>query len=105
LHLNQSSGNLIFWSTNGMVIKGEKHLAEVAKMQDPLSRKQRYRYTLQREGSSHVIYWGHEPSEEAALQMANMYLTVLDEAVSLKHSDGSKPKRVQYITVPVPMRA
>jgi hypothetical protein len=88
-----------------MVIKGQKHLAEVARMKDPLSRQPRFRYTLQREGSSHVIYWGHEPTEEAALQMANMYLTVLDETASLKQSDGSKPKRVQYITVPVPMRA
>ena len=88
-----------------MVIKGEKHLAEVTKIKDRLSRQQRYRYTLQREESSHVIYWGHEPTEEAALQMAKMYLTVLDETVSLKQSDGSKPKRVQYITVPVPMRA
>lgn len=89
-----------------MVIKGQKHLAEVISMKDAFSRQQRYRYTLQREGSSHVIYWGHEPTEDAALQMAKMYLTVLDEAVvSLNQSEGLKPKRVQYITVPVPMRA
>jgi hypothetical protein len=70
-----------------MVIKGVRHLAEVVKLQDLKLRHHTFRYSVQREGSSHIIYWGHEASEDAAIQMAKKYLDLMDqtaEATSTK---------------------
>lgn len=89
-----------------MVIKGIKHLAEISRMTDDTNREERFRYTLQREGSAHVIYWGHEHSETAATQMAEMYLRLLDDCVTeLKHNPGSRMQHVQLIASLTPMRA
>jgi len=43
-----------------MVIKGIKHLAEINGMLDPITQEERFRYTLQREGSQNIIYWGQK---------------------------------------------
>ena len=88
-----------------MVIKGIKHLAEISRMLDLNTRQERFRYTLQREGSANIIYWGHEHTEEAAMQMANMYLNLLDDCVALRDRPGPKAQRVQFITAPAAMRA
>jgi hypothetical protein len=77
-----------------MVIKGVKHLAEVTKLQDLKLRHQMFRYSVQREGTGHIIYWGHEASEEAAIQMAKKYLDLMDqsaEAASIKSRPRSEP--------------
>jgi hypothetical protein len=87
-----------------MLIKGIKHLAEITRMHDPATREERFRYTLQREGTTHILYWGHEHTEEAAIQMANMYLNLLDDCInSLK--PGPKAQRVQLIAAPTGVRA
>jgi hypothetical protein len=89
-----------------MVIKGLQHLAEISRMADPTTSEVRFRYTLQREGSDHVIYWGHEHTEEAAVQMANMYLNLLDDCVAVfKHKPGPRAQRVQFIAAPAVLRA
>ena len=88
-----------------MVIKGIKHLAEISSMLDLTTRQERFRYTLQREGSASIIYWGHEHTEEAAMQMANMYLNLLDDCVALRDKPGPRAQRVQFIAGPAAMRA
>jgi hypothetical protein len=88
-----------------MVIKGIKHLAEISRMLDLSTRQERFRYTLQREGSPSIIYWGHEHTEEAAMQMANMYLNLLDDCVALRDKSGPRAQRVQFIAGPTAMRA
>ncbi len=88
-----------------MVIKGIKHLAEINGMLDPITREERFRYTLQRDGGQSVIYWGHEHTEEAAIQMANMYLNLLDDCVTAMDKPGPRAERVQFIATPVAMRA
>jgi hypothetical protein len=88
-----------------MVIKGVKHLAEINGMLDPITREERFRYTLQREGSPNVLYWGHEHTEEAAIQMANMYLNLLDDCVAMAARRGPKAERIQFIAAPAGMRA
>lgn len=86
-----------------MVIKGSKHIAEINGMLDPITREERFRYTLQREDSHSVIYWGHEHTEEAAIEMANMYLNLLDDCVTAL--DKRRAERVQFIAAPIAMRA
>jgi hypothetical protein len=89
-----------------MVIKGVKHLAEISRMLDLTTRDERFRYTIQREGSTHIIYWGHEHTEEAAMQMANMYLNLLDDCeLTLRDKLGPRAQRVQFIAAPSVMRA
>lgn len=88
-----------------MVIKGIKHLAEINGMLDPITREERFRYTLQRDGGHEVIYWGHEHTEEAAIQMANMYLNLLDDCTTMNDKPGPKAQRVTFIAAPVPLRA
>ena len=88
-----------------MVIKGIKHLAEISSMLDLTTRQERFRYTLQREGSASIIYWGHEHTEEAAMQMANMYLNLLDDCVALRDKPGPRAQRVQFIAGSAAMRA
>jgi hypothetical protein len=89
-----------------MVIKGIKHLAEINGMLDPITQEERFRYTLQREGSQNIIYWGHEHTEEAAIQMANMYLNLLDDCVTtLRDKTGPRAQRVQFLAASVAMRA
>jgi hypothetical protein len=88
-----------------MVIKGVKHLAEINGMLDPITREERFRYTLQQEGSQSVIYWGHEHTEEAAIQMANMYLSLMDDCVTTLDKRGPRAERVHLIAAPVAMRA
>ena len=89
-----------------MVIKGMQHFAEISRMTHSTMSEERFRYTLQREGSDHVIYWGHEHTEEAAVQMANMYLNLLDDCVVVfKHKPGPRAQRVQFIAAPAVMRA
>ena len=89
-----------------MVIKGVKHLAEISRMFDLTTRHERFRYTLQREGSTHIIYWGHEHTEEAAMQMANMYLNLLDDSeAAFSDKPGPRAQRVQFISAPTAMRA
>jgi len=81
-----------------MVIKGLKHLAEIGRIFDPSTRRERFRYSLHREGSPDVLYWGHEHTEEAAIQMANMYLNLLDHCVTeLKKQPGPRAQHVQFI--------
>lgn len=82
-----------------MVIKGVKHLAEIDRMIDPKTGEDRFRYLLKRQGSARLLYWGHERTEEAALQMANMYLNLLDDyALELKTKRGPKAQSVQFIS-------
>lgn len=89
-----------------MVIKGIKHLAEVTRMSDPATGEERFRYALQRDDSPNVMYWGHERNEEAAMQMANMYLNLLDDCVeALKNKSGPRAQRVQFIAAQAAMRA
>lgn len=89
-----------------MVIKGMQHLAEISRMTDSTSGEERFRYALQREGSDHVIYWGHEHTEEAAVQMANMYLNLLDDCIAVfKYKPGPRAQRVQFIAAPAVLRA
>jgi hypothetical protein len=92
LHLNQS-GEIVDALELDMVIEGTKHLAEVVKLQDLRVRHNMFRYSVQRQGSSHIIYWGHEASEDAAIQMAKKFLDLLDlssETTSTKV--GPKPQ-------------
>jgi hypothetical protein len=89
-----------------MVIKGIKHLAEISRMLDPSSRRERFRYSLHREDSADILYWGHEHTEEAAIQMANMYLNLLDHCVTeLKKKPGSDAQHMQFIAAPSALRA
>jgi hypothetical protein len=88
-----------------MVIRGVKHLAEINGMLDPITREERFRYTLQREESHSVIYWGHEHTEEAAIQMANMYLNLLDDCVTALDKRSPKAERIHFIAAPVALRA
>jgi hypothetical protein len=88
-----------------MVIKGIKHLAEINRMVNPITREERFRYVLQQEGSSNVIYWGHEHTEEAAIQMANMYLNLVDDCVASMGKRGPRAERVHFIAAPVAMGA
>lgn len=89
-----------------MVIKGIKHLAEINGMLDPITREERFRYTLQRDGSPNIIYWGHEHTEEAAVEMANMYLNLLDDSLTtLRYKRGPAAERVQFIASPMAIRA
>jgi hypothetical protein len=89
-----------------MVIKGVKHMAEVGRMVDPLTREERFRYTLRREGAANVLYWGHEHTEEAAVQMANMYLNLLDDCLlEFRGKPGPRAERVQFIAARAMMRA
>ncbi|MBV9071997.1 MAG: hypothetical protein JOZ10_00075 [Acidobacteria bacterium] len=88
-----------------MVIKGIKHLAEINGMLDPITGEERFRYTLQREGSPQVLYWGHEHTEETAIQMANMYLNLLDDCATMIAKPGPRAQRVQFIAAPTAMRA
>jgi hypothetical protein len=89
-----------------MVIKGLKHLAEIDRMFDPTTRRERFRYSLRRESSPDILYWGHEHTEEAAIEMANMYLNLLDDCVTeLRKKAGSRAQHVQFIAGPRAMRA
>ena len=89
-----------------MVIKGVKHLAEIDRMTDPRSGEDRFRYQLKRENSQKLLYWGHEHTEEAALEMANMYLNLLDDCVvELKAKREPRAEHVQFIGAPRAMRA
>ena len=89
-----------------MVIKGVKHLAEISRMLDLTTRDERFRYTIQREGSTHIIYWGHEHTEEAALEMANMYLNLLDDCVTaLRHKPGPRAQHIQFLASSKAVRA
>ena len=89
-----------------MVIKGVKHLAEITSMFDLASGEERFRYELRRENSVKVLYWGHEYTEEAAVEMANMYLNLLDDFVlESKGKLGPRAERVQFIAAPGTMRA
>ena len=89
-----------------MVIKGIKHLAEINRMLDPTTGRERFRYALQREGSPNILYWGHEHTEEAAMQMANMYLNLVDDCVdALRNKPGPRAQRVQLIASPAAIRA
>jgi hypothetical protein len=89
-----------------MVIKGVKHYAEIGRMTDPNTRQERFRYTLQRQHSSAVLYWGHEHTEEAAVEMANMYLNLMDHCVvSLRDKPGPRAQSVQFIAAPRLMQA
>lgn len=88
-----------------MVIKGIKHLAEINGMLDPITREERFRYTLQRDGCHDIIYWGHEHTEEAAIQMANMYLNLLDDCTTMSDKPGPRAQRVTFIAAPMAMQA
>ena len=84
-----------------MVIKGIKHVAEISRTTELAMYEERFRYSLRRADSAHVIYWGHEHSEGVAIQMAKMYLSLLDECVtSLKDESGQRQGHVQLITSP-----
>ncbi len=74
-----------------MVIKGTAHLAEVVKLQDLKLHDQTFRYSVQREGSGHIIYWGHEASEDAAVQMAKKYLELMDRSLEARTAKPSAP--------------
>jgi hypothetical protein len=52
-----------------------------------------------------VIYWGHEHTEEAAIQMANMYLNLMDDCVTTLDKRGPSAQRVHFIAAPMAMRA
>jgi len=88
-----------------MVIKGLKHLAEINRMFDPTTHRERFRYSLRRESSPDILYWGHEHAEEAAIQMANMYLNLLDDCVTELRKPGPRAQHVQFIAGPKVMRA
>lgn len=89
-----------------MVIKGIKHLAEINQMFDSSTHRERFRYALKRDGSADILYWGHEHTEEAAMQMANMYLKLLDDCVTeLRNRPGPRAQRVQFIAAPTALRA
>lgn len=89
-----------------MVIKGLKHLAEINRIFDSATRRERFRYSLRRESSPDVLYWGHEHTEEAAVEMANMYLNLLDDCVTeLRKKPGQSAQHVQFIAGPRVMRA
>ena len=89
-----------------MVIKGLKHFAEINRMFDPTTHRERFRYSLRRESSSDILYWGHEHTEEAAIQMANMYLNLLDDCVTeLRRKAGPRAEHVQFIAAPTALRA
>jgi hypothetical protein len=84
-----------------MVLKGLKHLAEINRMFDPTTQRERFRYSLKREGCSDILYWGHEHTEEAAIEMANMYLNLLDDCVTeLRKKAGARAQHVQFIAAP-----
>jgi hypothetical protein len=75
-------------------------------MFDPTTRRERFRYSLRRESSPDILYWGHEHTEEAAIEMANMYLNLLDDCVTeLRKKAGSRAQHVQFIAGPRAMRA
>ena len=79
-----------------MEIKGIKHVAEISP--DLAINQERFRFSLRRTDSNHIIYWGHEHSERAAIQMAQMYLSLLDECMtSLKDEAGPSLRHVQLI--------
>ena len=89
-----------------MVIKGLKHLAEINRMLDPTTHRERFRYSLRRESSPDILYWGHEHNEEAAVQMANMYLNLLDECVQeFRRKPGPQAEHMQFIAAPPALRA
>jgi len=89
-----------------MVIKGLKHFAEINRMFDPATQRERFRYSLRRESSPDILYWGHEHTEEAAMEMANMYLNLLDDCVTeLRHKPGPRAQHVQFIAAPKGLRA
>ena len=73
-----------------MVIKGLKHVAEISRMFDSTTHRERFRYSLRRETSPDILYWGHEHTEEAALEMANMYLNLQARSTGSAHSILSK---------------
>ncbi|HWY71600.1 MAG TPA: hypothetical protein VNX88_23235 [Terriglobales bacterium] len=88
-----------------MVIKGVKHLAEISRMFDPTTHRERFRYALRHESSPDVLYWGHEHTEEAALEMANMYLTLLDDCVAeMRSKRVPRGEHVQLIASPTAQR-
>lgn len=89
-----------------MVIKGLKHLAEISRMFDQNTRRERFRYTLRHESSPDILYWGHEHTEEAAIEMANMYLNLLDECVAeMRKKRIPRGEHVQLISTPTALRA
>jgi len=84
-----------------MVIKGVKHLAEISRMFDPTTHRERFRYALRHESSPDILYWGHEHTEEAALEMANMYLNLLDDCVAeMRRKRLPRGEHVQLIASP-----
>lgn len=84
-----------------MEIKGIKHIAEISRTTELPTYEERFRYTLRRADSANVIYWGHEHSEDAAIQMARMYLNLLDDCVtSFKDEPGSRRRHVQFLASP-----
>ena len=71
-----------------MVIKGLKHFAEINRMFDPATQRERFRYSLRRESSPDILYWGHEHTEEAAMEMANMYLNLMEMVYAFYNDSG-----------------
>jgi len=89
-----------------MVIKGLKHVAEISRMFDSTTHRERFRYSLRRETSPDILYWGHEHPEEAALEMANMYLNLLDDCVTaLRHKPGPRAQHIQFLASSKAVRA
>ena len=89
-----------------MVIKGLKHLAEISRMFDQNTRRERFRYALRHESSPDILYWGHEHTEEAAIEMANMYLNLLDDCVAeMRRKRIPRGDHVQLIASPTALRA
>ena len=89
-----------------MVIKGLKHLAEISRMFDQNTRRERFRYALRHESSPDILYWGHEHTEEAAIEMANMYLNLLDECVAeMRRKRIPRGEHVHLISTPTALRA
>jgi hypothetical protein len=84
-----------------MQIKGIEHLAEISRSTELSIYGERFRYSLRRLDSTDVMYWGHEHSEDAAIQMAKMYLKLLDDClIGTRNQSGSRRSRVQFLASP-----
>lgn len=81
-----------------MIVQGVQHIAEITRVADPVTGRERFHYALLREASSHIIYRGEEPNEPAAIRMAQMYLRILDDSAALLHqSANSRSRCVRFV--------
>lgn len=81
-----------------MIVQGVQHIAEITRVADPVTGRERFHYALLRQASSHIIYRGEEPNEPAAIQMARMYLRILDDSAALlQQSPTSRSRRVRFV--------